>query len=375
MGWLYLITAAMATVLISSFAIPWVVLRTLSVTRSIGLSGWSYLAGVHVREEDSVDVHLKLRAKLPCPLVRVTDYCELDAPNMQEKVFFCWLIDGTETNLSYSVVCNKRGYHTLGAIKLESSGLFGLFRYRREVPALMKVKVLPWHLSLQKVPRPVSAASSIDHLKVVRGGNVEVFATREYRQPDPLRAIHWRSTARRGQLIVKEFAQPEPMELAIVLDSSVEFGSYKDTTLEYSIKVAASLAHVMHEQGKAFRLIAPGLPDAPLNLAQTLDFLTGLQATSTTELLPILLRRAGTATDVIVLSPSIPSPEMLMRPMTGRRLYVRVAFVGFEEDGLHSSAQPLPGVLTIPWSKGQPSVEVIAEIIAAYTASHRAQLW
>ncbi|MBI2886066.1 MAG: DUF58 domain-containing protein [Chloroflexi bacterium] len=375
MGWLYLITAAMIIVLSSSFVIPWIGLRTLSVTRSVGRPGGPYLARIQVSEEDGVDVHLNLQIKRACPLVSITDHCELDAPDKQEKVFFCWLIEGTATSLTYSVVCDKRGYHTLGAVKLGCSGPFGLFHYRRGVPALTKVKVLPWHLSLQQVPHPVSSASSADHVKVVRGGNVEVFATREYRKPDPLRAIHWRSTARRGQLIVKEFAQPEPMELAIVLDSSTEFGSYKDTTLEYSVKVAASLTHVMHMQGKAVRLIASGFPSAPLNYAQALDFLTGLKATSTAEPLPLLLRRVGTARDVIVLSPSTPSVEMLMQPVIGRRLWMRVAFLGFEEDGLPSLAQPLPGVLTMPWSKWQAPAEVISAIITAYATSHEAQEW
>ena len=89
---------------------------------------------------------------------------------------------------------------------------------------------------------------------------------REYVPGDPMKRIHWPSTARRGQLIVKEFEQDPQAEVWFFLDAQYTIHSEKPydapelsveawmfdrrpkfelppSTLEYAISITASLAH------------------------------------------------------------------------------------------------------------------------------------
>src|SRR5438445_13416249 len=52
------------------------------------------------------------------------------------------------------------------------------------------------------------------------GSGTEMFGAREYRPGDPLRRIHWRSSARHGELIVREFEPPGVQTVGIFCDPS-----------------------------------------------------------------------------------------------------------------------------------------------------------
>lgn len=365
MGWLYLVAATMVAVLVFSFVTPWFATRGLRIIRTVAPQ---QRTSPTICEDDRVDIRLALWASLPRYFVRVTDHCPLDAPGSQQKAFFCWVVGSQELTLGYSVSCYKRGYHNVGPVTVESAGFFGMFRCRRSMPVFTEVRVLPWHLPAQRALALTREMQAAEGRRAIRGSGGEVYATREYRPLDPLRAIHWRSTARRGQLIVKDFARLEPAALTVVLDSSAEFGTGKDTTLEYSVKVAASLAHWATAQGWQFHLIAPGLPNAISSLPQMLNLLAELQVTLAADGLSALLDRAGRAEALVLLSPAEVGRERLTGAGYARKLCLRVAFTEFEGDGLPAPTHALPSVTTIVWPKGRPAAESIAEIIAACAA-------
>ena len=92
------------------------------------------------------------------------------------------------------------------------------------------------------------------------GGSEEFFGTREYRQGDSLRYIHWPSTARHSQLIVKEFEIRASVEVTIVIDlqRNSDIGKGKETTLEYAVKIAASTAKYSLDRGHTVQLVCFG---------------------------------------------------------------------------------------------------------------------
>ncbi len=366
MGWLYLVAATMAAVLVFSFVIPWFATRGPTITRVVAPPNPT---GPTICEDDRVEIRLTLRAGLACYFVRVTDHCPLDAPGSQQKAFFCWRVGPQELTLSYSVSCYKRGRHKVGPVTVESAGFFGLFHCRRLAPVFTEVRVLPWHLPAQQALALTRQLQAADGRRAIRGSGGEVYATRDYRPLDPLRAIHWRSTARRGSLIVKDFARLDPAALTVLLDSSAEFGTGKDTTLEYSIKAAASLAHWAAAQGWQFHLIAPGFPNPLASLPQTLDFLTRLQVTLPAGGLPALLHRTGRAEALVLLSPAAADRARLAGVRYGRKLCLRVAFTEFESNGLSTPAHAITGITTIAWPKGRPPAEIISEIITECATS------
>ncbi|MDI7276830.1 MAG: DUF58 domain-containing protein, partial [Anaerolineae bacterium] len=85
-------------------------------------------------------------------------------------------------------------------------------------------------------------------------------AVRPYVPGDTLRGIHWRTTARRDDLYVKEYDREPAGDLWVLLDlqAAVQAGEGESSTEEYGITVAASLADAMLRQGRAVGLLSEG---------------------------------------------------------------------------------------------------------------------
>jgi len=83
---------------------------------------------------------------------------------------------------------------------------------------------------------------------------------RDYQPGDPLRRIHWPSTARRERLLVKQFDLEVSGDLWVLLDldGAVQAGEGEESTGEYGVILAASLSDQMLRQGRAVGLVAYG---------------------------------------------------------------------------------------------------------------------
>jgi uncharacterized protein (DUF58 family) len=85
-------------------------------------------------------------------------------------------------------------------------------------------------------------------------------ATREYRYGDDLRRVHWRSTARRGELMVRRDEQPRQMRATVVLDARAvgHRGDGPASSFEWAVSAAASVAVHLSGQRYGLRLLADG---------------------------------------------------------------------------------------------------------------------
>jgi uncharacterized protein (DUF58 family) len=87
------------------------------------------------------------------------------------------------------------------------------------------------------------------------GRGEEFFALREYIHGDSPRDVAWRASARRGSLLVRQFAAPAPERVWIVLRVRTRAGS--DQEDERAIRIAAGLVRDADEHGMAFGLVCP----------------------------------------------------------------------------------------------------------------------
>jgi uncharacterized protein (DUF58 family) len=102
---------------------------------------------------------------------------------------------------------------------------------------------------------------------------MELFGVREYRAGDPLRRIHWRSSARLGQLVVREYEPPGQQTVGIFCDPSPPTPDAADQVA----RLAASEAWDCIREGGRVVLWAPGLepslPSEARNLWALLEWL------------------------------------------------------------------------------------------------------
>jgi uncharacterized protein (DUF58 family) len=97
-----------------------------------------------------------------------------------------------------------------------------------------------------------------------RGGGVDPDGVREYVPGDPLRRMHWKSTARTGKLNVIEFEESRSVNIVLAIDlhRGSHVGHGRESTFEYLVRTAASLAETAIRQGATARLAVAGERDS-----------------------------------------------------------------------------------------------------------------
>ena len=152
----------------------------------------------------------------------------------------------------------RRGPLGARSLVIESSDPLGLFRSRRPSPGAEIALVLPRFTSLTRRPEVRELEASVAAPRA--GSGTELFGVREYRPGDALRRIHWRSSARHGELVVREFEPPGVQTLGIFCDSQ----PLNREVADQIARLAASEAGDCVREGGRVMLWAPGLePSLP----------------------------------------------------------------------------------------------------------------
>jgi len=176
----------------------------------------------------------------------------------------------------------RRGAFTLGPTKVNTGDPFSLFRWSRNVAASQTLIVYPMLFEIKSFIFPPGL---LPGGRVIRRKSADITphasGIREYMHGDAMKRIHWPTSLRRNQLMVKEFEQDPQAEVWMFLDSqrgvhvekpqvqeeiSVENMLFSrrpkfrlpPSTLEYSISITASLVHYFLAQKRAVGYVSVG---------------------------------------------------------------------------------------------------------------------
>jgi uncharacterized protein (DUF58 family) len=165
---------------------------------------------------------------------------------------------GAECSIEAELVPLRRGVLRLTGTTVACPDPFGLFRSLRKIPGQQSVLILPKRYAMPPLDLPgsmkyqlggVSLASSV-------GESEEFVALREYRPGDSLRRMHWKSFAKLGKPIVKEYQDEFFVRHALVLDTFG--GPAEEEMFEAAVSVAASLAYTVQNQDSLLDLMFVG---------------------------------------------------------------------------------------------------------------------
>ncbi|MGH2347859.1 MAG: DUF58 domain-containing protein, partial [bacterium] len=224
--------------------------RGLQITREVS---------AEVHEGDEVAVTLEVRTRrMPRFFLEVHDVVP-GLTGYRTPVPVVW--PGRPVRLHYQATAMRRGLHAGGTTTVASSGLAGWFRAMRIVDAPSSVMVLPriWPL---RQPRLAGRRESAEPAaaRPARVG-LDVYGVRDYRDGDSPRHIHWRSTARRGQLVIREYEQDAQEATVLLLDTRGEplplpRGGEGDGegVFEDLVRAAASVADALVRSGRPLRI-------------------------------------------------------------------------------------------------------------------------
>ncbi|MEE1755076.1 DUF58 domain-containing protein [Streptomyces sp. SP18CS02] len=165
---------------------------------------------------------------------------------------------GGRREVSYRVRSDLRGRYPLGPLQLRLLDPFGMCELTRSFGAYDTLTVIPRTEPLPPVRLAGEASGYGDGTQrsLALAGEDDVIP-RGYRHGDDLRRVHWRSTARYGELMVRREEQPQRARCTVLLDTRQ--GGYQgtgpDSAFEWAVSGAASVVVHMLERGFAVRLL------------------------------------------------------------------------------------------------------------------------
>ena len=156
---------------------------------------------------------------LPKLWLEVRDHSNL--PGHQASHVVPTLFGNREHTWEVETICALRGEFQLGPMTVVSGDPFGLFRSPRWVGATEKLIVYPMTVELKRVILPVGFLSGGDaQRQLTHQITTNASSIRDYVPGDSMNRIHWRSTARTGSIMVKEFELDPLVDIWLFSDFS-----------------------------------------------------------------------------------------------------------------------------------------------------------
>jgi uncharacterized protein (DUF58 family) len=147
----------------------------------------------------------------------------------------------------------RRGVYALGPAEVLGRDPFGILRFAARFERRDEVVVYPRTFDLQDFP-VLGGGPEAGSRGILRRGD-EFSGLREYRQGDDRRHIHWKSVARTGELVVKEFVEDAPRRFAVALDLRRWGARSSEAEVEDAVSAAGSVLRYLHGLGLPSRLI------------------------------------------------------------------------------------------------------------------------
>jgi uncharacterized protein (DUF58 family) len=245
--------------------------------------------------------------------------------------------NGKRLSVRYVLEALPRGRYTFEDVRAELQDPFGLRRAVVRLPAPGALLVYP---KLERLERLFSETGARSHdgrrLLLRRPSGFELHSVREYEEGESLRRVHWPSTARRGQLMVKELEEAPRDEIAVLLDAAAE--SVVGDSFEVQVRVAGSILDAYVRRGRRAVLVIEAerehvqhVHSPAADWRRALELLAAVEPTGRSHAQRLLGRDdgpAGRALELVVvtarLAPGL-CDLLVQRALTRRR--VSVAYV------------------------------------------------
>ncbi len=241
------------------------------------------------------EIHVKLRLQTsgrgPARLLHFEDVVP-PSMGIRPRFALSGRLSAVGENVGYRLVGQQRGRFRLGPLLVRSLDPFGLAHNDMAFATTTEIAITPRVHPLARLQSGAAGASAETHS--ARAGLVgqDDVLVREYRRGDDVRRVHWRSTARTGQLMVRREEQSWQPTTRLLIDNrrSAHAGLGNHGSFEWAVSAAASAGLSLLASGSTLELAAAdGLrlgPDADraVRSAQLLDELTDIHLTRADEL-------------------------------------------------------------------------------------------
>jgi uncharacterized protein (DUF58 family) len=228
---------------------------------------------------------------------------------------------GVDAAVQYALYPVRRGVHRIGPLVAYGTDPLGLAEFARTVPGTERLLVLPRTVPLHGVPHALGSSDGAHGAGAAGSGQGRSdVLVRPYRSGDELRRVHWRSTARHDELMVRLEERPWRGGVTVLLDrrAGAHRGHGPGASLEWAVTFAASACVHLIDRGEPVGLVtedgAPAVsPGAPSGTDGVLDALATLRPSARTDLGGPALPGSGDVLAVLGATGADELPALLAR--------------------------------------------------------------
>jgi uncharacterized protein (DUF58 family) len=214
---------------------------------------------------------------------------------------------GRRLSVRYILARLPRGRYAFDDVHVEVADPFGLERVTVPLPAPGALLVYPRLVRLGQLFSETGAHSHDGRrLLLRRQSGFELHGVREYEQGESLRRVHWRSTARRGQLMVKELEDAPRDEIAVLLDADAS--AVVGESFEVQVRAAGSILESYVRRGRRAVLVVNSerrdvqqVHSAAADWRRALELLAAVEPTGRSTVARLLAEQEGAAARALEL--------------------------------------------------------------------------
>lgn len=220
-------------------------------------------------EGESLTVTVTVSARAPIPMLEMLEPLPAGAELASGHNRAAFRLEaGEQVRWTYELRCVERGRPRLGTVHLrlwDRSG-YRVLETRYDDPKL--VSVYPRVVPLRRLPRPRRTQTSVgNYVSPSLGEGLEPGDIRPFVSGDRIRHVNWRASLRLGRLHVTQYHRERNADVVLMLDTLAEAGAPAATSLDLSVRAAASLASAylarkdrvgLIEYGGMIRWVKPG---------------------------------------------------------------------------------------------------------------------
>ncbi|MDQ1519835.1 MAG: hypothetical protein QOI55_908 [Actinomycetota bacterium] len=217
----------------------------------------SAVRSLHERFQVGVDgrVDLTLTSSSPRPTPTLAASDSFDRGRRTARFLVPPMRPLDTARAAYRVPTERRGRFLIGPLRCTLTDPFGLARRSARVLGTDEVIIHPRVHDVLALPE--AGGEDLDRdtprLRGQPDTGQEFLTLREYAPGDDLRRVHWRSTARRGTLMVRQEESRRRAPVLVVLD--VRPNAHDRASFEIAVEAAASIVHALDREGRPVELV------------------------------------------------------------------------------------------------------------------------
>jgi uncharacterized protein (DUF58 family) len=240
--WYFFLIAQLILVLFL-FALNQWTLRTFAYTQT--------LENDTVEKGQETALHLSIRNEKPFPLSMMRVDVEMAAPSENTQISFS-LLPFAGQEFDFRVSAPYRGVYPIGITAMRITDVLGL------LPQSFDMRKLSYYRQPQLTVYPrAEAFSSLrgdvadeklfgERYLLTSESGSSIAGARAYRPGDPLKQIHWKKSAQRGELYVKQYEQPVRENLTVLIDNCAHGAEGEDALARADTVCEAAACITLH---------------------------------------------------------------------------------------------------------------------------------